>query len=253
MSKKNKKFQLPKRSPILYLLMILVPVILFFAVAIPVKYVSTYKENRVYVFQNYVYNEVTEEHGNEDDPNHEHKTTYKKKDDVVWGDKDTITDFDFYLYCNEYNDGGSVSFGVFGVKNEKSKDLNIKEFTVRIGFFNSWLNLNKESSSRTVKLVDNAVSAVKDGTSKGTSYNPSISLSSVPNLPAKGPLPFTGTKELKAYALVSYTIKENGQNITKQFVLEYSYDEYMIEKTVFDAGTVNETFVKPSAGGIKKD
>ena len=37
-----------------------------------------------------------------------------------------------------------------------------------------------------------------------------------------------------------------------EYVLKYSYDEYMIDKMVFDAGTANETFVKPSAGGIDK-
>ena len=42
MSKKNKKIQLPKRSPLLYLLLILVPVVIFLAIAIPVEYVSTY-------------------------------------------------------------------------------------------------------------------------------------------------------------------------------------------------------------------
>ena len=250
MSKKNKKFQLPKRSPLLYLLMILVPVVLFFAIAIPVKYVSTYKESKVYVFKSYVYDEVSKEH-KENGETHTH-TTYKKKDGIVWAKNNAITDFDFYFYCNEYNDGGSVSFGVFGVKNENSTDLQISQFTVRVGMFDTWLNVNKESSSRTVKLVDNAVSAVKDGTSKGTSYNPSISLSSVPNLPAKGPLPFTGVNKLSAYAYVSYTIKQNGESITKEYVLEYSYNDYMIDKIVFDAGTANETFVKPSAGGIDK-
>ena len=230
--------------------MILIPVVLFFVIAIPVKYVSTYKENRVYVFQNYAYTEQVHEDDHDD---HSHtETKYKKKDGVVWGNKNTITDFDLYLYCNEYNDGGSVSFGVFGVKNENTADLQITQFTVRIGFFNTWLNLNKESSSRTVKLVDNAINAVKDGTSKGTSYNPTISLSAIPNLPAKGSLPFTGVSKLPVYAYVSYSIKQNGQSITKEYVLEYSYNDFMIEKMVFDAGTANETFVKPSAGGIDK-
>ena len=260
MSKKNKKFQLPKRSPLLYLLMILVPVVLFFAIAIPVKYVNTYNhkvagehshtDNKVYVFKSYAYDEVTKEINHKGETHTE--TKYVKKDDVVWGNKNTITDFDFYLYCNEYNDGGSVSFGVFGVKNDNTKDLQITQFTIRIGMFDNWLELNKESSSRTVKLVENAVSAVKNGASKGTSYNPTISLSAIPNLPAKGPLPFTGASELPVYAYVSYTIKQNGQSITKEYVLKYSYDEYMIDKMVFDAGTANETFVKPSAGGIDK-
>ena len=251
MSKKNKKIQLPKRSPLLYLLILLVPVVLFFAIAIPVEYSKTHKDSRVYVFKSYVYNEITEEH-KEGEETHTH-TKYEKKENVIWGDKDTITDFDFHLYCNEYNDGGSVSFGVFGVKNENTASLNITQFTVRLGMFNTWINVNKESSSRTVKLVDNAISAVKDGSSKGTSYNPSISLSAIPNLPAKGALPFTGVKQLPVYAYISYTIKEKGQSITKEYVLEYSYNDYMIEKTVFDAGTANETFVKPSAGGINKN
>ena len=70
--------------------------------------------------------------------------------------------------------------------------------------------------------------------------------------PAKGPLPFTGSSKLNAYAYVSYTIKQKGQSITKEYVLEYSYNDYMIDKIVLDAGTENETFVKPSAGGIDK-
>ena len=54
------------------------------------------------------------------------------------------------------------------------------------------------------------------------------------------------------FAYISYTVKQNGESITKEFVLEFSYDDYMIEKTVLDAGTANETFIKPSAGGIRK-
>ena len=108
MSKKNKKIQLPKRSPLLYLLIILVPVVLFFAIAIPVKYVSTYKEQRVYVFENTVYNKTTEDKTDKDGHTHTH-TTYEKKENVVWGDIDTITDFDLYLYCNEYNEAQNKS------------------------------------------------------------------------------------------------------------------------------------------------
>ena len=153
-------------------------------------------------------------------------------------------------YCNEYKDGTSISFDVFGVKNAKSKDLNVTKFTIKIGVFNTWINLNKESSSRTVTLVDNAISAVKDGTSKGTSYNPTITVSGVVDLPAKGALPFTTVRELPVYAYISYTVKINGQTITKEFILKYDYNDYMIEKTIIDAGTANETFIKPSAGKI---
>ena len=251
MSKKNKKIQLPKRSPLLYLLIILVPVVLFFAIAIPVKYVSTYKEQRVYVFESTVYNKTTEDKTDKDGHTHTH-TTYEKKENVVWGDIDTITDFDLYLYCNEYNDGGSVSFGVFGVKNENTDDLNITQFTIKLGMFNTWLSLKKESSSRTVKLVETANAAINNGVSKGTTYNPSISVSGITDLPAKGPLPFTGVRSLPVYAYISYTIKQNGQNITKEFVIEMSYNDYMIEKTIIDAGTANETYINPSANGIQK-
>lgn len=250
MSKKNKKIQLPKRSPLLYLLLILVPVFVFLAIAIPVEYVSTYKEQKVYEFKSLVYQEVEHEH--EDDEDHEHVVEYERREDVVWGNKNTITDFDLYLYCNEYNDGGTVSFGVFGVKNENTKNLNITQFTVRLGVFNTWINLNKESTSRTVKLVDNAIGAIKNGTSTGTSYNPSISISGVADLPAKGPLPFTNVKSLPVYAYISYEIKQKGESIKKEYVLEFSYNEYMIERTVIDAGTANETFIKPSANGIEK-
>ena len=245
MSKKSKKFQLPKRSPLLYLIMILVPVILFFAIAIPVKYITTYNEQRVYVFKSTVYNEntTTDEDGNS-------KSTYEKKDNVVWGDKDTIVDFDLYLYCNEYKDGSSVSFDVFGVKNSLSNDLSITQFTIKLGMFNSWIPLNKESTSKTVKLVDTASAAVANGVSKGTSYNPTISLSGINDLPAKGTLPFTSVNTLPVYAYVSYSVKINGQSYSREYVLKYEYKEYMVEKTVIDAGTANETFIKPSAGGI---
>ena len=251
MSKKNKKIKLPQRSPLLYLLMILVPVVLFLAIAIPVKYVSTYNEQRVYVFESSVYNKITNDETDKDGHTHTH-TEYEKKENVIWGDIDTITDFDLYLYCNEYNDGGTVSFGVFGVKNENTANLNITQFTIKLGMFNTWLNLKKESSSRTVKLVDAANAAIKNGVSKGTTYNPSISVSGVVDLPAKGPLPFTGVKSLPVYAYISYTIKQNGQNVTKEYVIEMSYNDYMIEKTIIDAGTANETYINPSANGIQK-
>lgn len=256
MSKKNKKIQLPKRSPLLYLLLILVPIVIFLAIAIPVEYVSTYKSQKVYEFKSYVYQEVEHEH--EEDEDHEHVVEYERKEGIVWGDKNTITDFDLYLYCNEYKDGtkgntnGTISFGVFGVKNENTNNLNITKFTVRLGVFNTWLSLNKESTSKTITLVDNARAAIKDGSAVSSTYNPSISISGVTDLPAKGPLPFTTVKKLPVYAYISYTIKQKGETITKEFVLEFSYDDYMIEKTIIDAGTVNETFIKPSAGGIQK-
>ena len=251
MSKKNKKFKLPQRSPLLYLLLILVPVVLFFAIAIPVKYVKTYNEQKVYVFESSVYNKITNDETDKDGHTHTH-TEYEKKENVIWGDINTITDFDLYLYCNEYKDGGAISFGVFGVKNDTTKDLNITKFTIKLGMYNSWLSIKPESSSRTITLVDNALAAVKDGKAVSSTYNPSLSISLNTDLPAKGPLPFTGVRNLPVYAYISYTIKQNGQSITKEYVIEMSYNDYMIEKTIIDAGTANETYINPTAGGIQK-
>ena len=53
-------------------------------------------------------------------------------------------------------------------------------------------------------------------------------------------------------ALLNVYGKENGETITKEYLLKFKYDEYMIDKTVFDAGTEDEVFAKPSAGGILK-
>lgn len=252
MSKKNKKFKFPKRSPLLYLLLIIIPVVLFFAIAIPVKYVSTYNEQRVYVFADYAYDKIT--HDETDSDGHTHTTTtYKKKENITWGDTSVITDFDLYLYCNEYKDGSTVSFGVFGVKNENTASLNIKQFTIRLGMFNTWLNVNTgNGSSRSVTLVDNAIVAIKNGVAQSSPNNPSISLSLNVNLPAKGPLPFTGVDSLPVYAFISYEIRQNGENIKKEFVIELDYEQYMIEKTIIDAGTSNETYINPSIGGIQK-
>ena len=250
MSKKNKKIQLPKRSPLLYLLLIIVPVFVFLAIAIPYEYISTYKEQKVYVFKDDVYEEIMHEH--EDDEDHEHVAEYKKKDDVVWCDIDEITDFDLYLYCNEYNDGGTITFNTFGVKNENTAGLNITKYSIKLGFFNTWASVDVKSSSslKSVTLVDKAIDAVKK--TDGTAVNPTISVPLKTDLPKKGPLPFTTVKELPLYAYINYTIKQNGENITKKFVIKLDYDDYMIEKTVLDAGTANETFIKPSAGGIRK-
>lgn len=260
MSKNNKKFKLPKRSPLLYLLLILVPVVLFFAIMLPISYAKTYKANKLYPFKSYAYEEVKHEHeeGEEHDPNEEIK--YQLKENVVTGGKDAIKDFDMFLYCDEYNDGSSAKFNVFALKNENSTKYNIAEFTIRLGFAYSVLGANdtwtpayKESSSRTVKLVDKAKDAIKkDGTPNSSQSNPSISISGIIDLPAKSPLLFETYKTLPLYAYITYKVKENGETITKEYLLKFKYDEYMIDKTVFDADTEDEVFAKPSAGGVLK-
>lgn len=227
---KNKKkftFKLPKRSPLLYLIMILTPILLFFIIAIPVLYVKEYNANKVIVFEDEIANVTS---------------------DIVYGDKNTITDFNLVIYCDSYNDNsGAVSFKAFIYENENTAALKIKDgVSVRLGMFSDWIKTDLVTSAKTIKIKDLPINSI----GKGATYNPTFTLSNVPNLPQKGNLPFINVKEIPMYAYVSYTVYINGSAKTKHFILKYEHNDYMIDRIVFNEGTENEVSIAPSIGGI---
>lgn len=226
---KKRKFKFPKRSPLLYLILILTPILVFFIVAIPVLYVNEYNENKVTVF-------VDE--------------TADVTSEIIYGDKNTIEDFNLIIYCDNYNDkSGSVSFKAFVYENEKTDSLKIKNgVSVRIGMFSDWIKTDVVSTSRTIKIVENPIKAI----GKGSTYNPTFTLSSIPDLPKKGNLPFININEIPMYAYISYTTNVNGTETKKYYILKYEYKDYMINRIVFDEGTENETSIEATIGGIQK-
>lgn len=227
-AKKKSKFKLPKRSLLLYLCLFLGPILLFLLIAIPVLYVNEYNAKKVTPFE----------------------SDLKEVTDVIYGDKNTITDFDIFIYCTSYDDNnGSVSFKYFMTSNENTAST-IKpnsQVSVKLGLCSDWIKTDVYSSSRTRKIATNAKTALGS-----SSYYGSFSMSGIPNLPMNGSLPFIKISTIPLYAYVTYTTLENGQSIPKKYLLKYEYNDYIIGKLVFDEGTENEVTVVPTTGGIEK-
>ena len=211
------------------------------------KYYENNKELPIYPFKEYAYNEVQ---------SNDQEITYQLKDAVIVGNKDVITDFHLYVYCDTYIDGNSAAFKAFGIK--KDNHIDVTQFSIKLGYFyyklvdNEWQNVDLSTSTRTIRLVDKAIQAVKDGKSIASSYNPSLTISNIMDLPAKSPLSIESYINLPVYAYVSYSYIEHGQKISKEYLIKYDYEDYMIDKTIIDAGTENETYLLPSIGGVEK-
>ncbi len=207
--KGKKKFHLPqiKMNLLTLLILIFTPILLFFIVAIPTIYIKTYNENKVTPFA----------------------TDLKdiKKSDIIYGNKNTIKDFNFLFYCTKYNDGGTVEFKSFAYENENTRKVlgNKSEISVKVGLCSNWVKTDIYSSSRSRRVAASAKTALGS-----SSYYATYSISSVPNLPLKGKLPFINIKELTAYVYLTYTTTINGTNTTKRYVLEYDYEDYMVGK-----------------------
>ena len=211
--KVKRKFHLPKFRMNLLTLLILIftPILLFFIIAIPTIYIKTYNDNKVTPFASDLKD--------------------VKKSDIIYGNKNTIKDFNFLFYCTKYNDGGTVEFKSFAYENENTKNIigNKSEISVKVGLCSNWVKTDIYSSSRSRRVANSAKTALGS-----SSYYATYSISNVPNLPVKGKLPFIKLKELTAYVYLTYTTTVNGTNTTKRYVLEYDYDDYMIGKITID-------------------
>lgn len=232
-TEKKGRFHLPKRSALTYLLLILVPVILFFIIAIPVVYVREYNKTKVIPLSS--------------------ELEKIDQDKVIYGDGDVIPDFNFVLYCKNYNDttdSNTITFSWFAYKNDQTEGLfkDTDQISVKLSMSHSWIGKEYTSSSYKRRVAKDAKTAVGS-----TLYRcDTASISAVPNLPMKGNLPFIKIKSIPVYAYVTYTINEKGSQKTKYFVLKYEYKDYITDGLVFDEGTDNEVRIKPTVGGIEK-
>ncbi len=243
--KKKKKFHLPKRSGLLYLLMFLVPVLLFFIIAIPVVYVNNYNKHKLQLFPDQLKD--------------------IEASSIVYADGkvDAIPDFNFVLYCDTYNNSSSsnqIKFCWFSYYNDKTESVfNIPSgsskkpsISVRLQMNANWIDIqnNGVSTSAYSKSIAPNAKTANPGTSSSNSYFYTVNISNIPQLPIKGDLPFIKVKTIPVYAYITYTVTENAQSKTKHYVLKYEYKDYIVNKLVFDEGTSNETSFGPTNGGI---
>lgn len=226
---KNKKFhfRLPKLTPLNLILMILIPVVIFFVIAIPVLYVNAYNANKVNVFSSQL------EDLSADD---------KKK--IVYGNKNTIDDFEFILYCTNYdNESGTIKFQAFAYENEKTRDvINLsKQISVRLGMYSDWIKCEKTSSSYNKYIATGPRNAMEQSRSRFD-----FTINSIPKLPQKGSLPFIKIKTIPVYAYITYTTTINGTETTKRYILKYEYNDYVISSKELEDKRQKELTVKDS-------
>ena len=225
-TKSKKKLRLPQRSLLLYILLITVPVVVFFLIWIPVMYVNLYNENKVTPFETDIAG-IT--------------------DEIIYGDKNTITDFTFFVYCEKYNNStGSATFRATSFKNENTDALGISNtVSFKLGLCTSWVRTAIYSSNYSTRRVANTP---KEAFNSSTYYG-APTLSGLPSLPKKGGLPFVQITELPLYVYVQYTTDIKGTKTLRRYILKYEYDDYIIGSITFDKGTKNEYTVVATQGG----
>ncbi len=217
-NKNKKKLRLPKRSLLTYILLVAIPVVLFFIIAIPVLYVNEYNAKKVTPFANDI----------------------KDLDasSIIYGDKNTIEDFNFVLYCTKYDDNsGAVTFRTFAYENENTrKVMNMSnQISVKLQMCSDWIKTEISSSARSRYVAPGPKTAT--GSSR---YYAEYSISGVPNLPQKGNLLFVNIETIPVYAYVTYTTTINGTETKKRYILKYEYSDYVIGKVVIkDTRDVN--------------
>ncbi|MCM1131141.1 MAG: hypothetical protein NC310_02580 [Roseburia sp.] len=215
--KENKKkkfhFRLPKLTPLNLILMILIPIILFIIIAIPILYVNEYNANKVTLFSS----DLAE----------------VNKKEIVYGNKNTEMDFEFVLYCTNYdNASGTIKFQAFIYENENTRNvINLaNKVKIRLGMYSDWIKVEQTSSSYE-KYIATGPKAAKEQTRSRYDFT----LNNIPTLPKKGNLPFIKISSIPVYAYITYTTTINGTEATKRYILKYNYSDYVIDsKSLFD-------------------
>lgn len=209
---KKKKFQIPKRNGLTYLILIGGLIVLLLAIFIPLSYDSEYKENKVIPFAEDLNIHVGHEHEGEE---HEEPIDYKD------GSLADITDFNLVVKCTEYKDTvGSVSFSCYAYENDKTDSLNVKNVSIKLAMCSNWIGLDEESTSRSLTMY-----ATEE---KGKSGARTLTINNLPDLPAKGNLPFINIKTVNLYILLTYDSTVNGKTTKNYYVLTVPYSEYIV-------------------------
>lgn len=199
-NKKKFKFKLPALNLFNFFILLIIIVVAFFAIFIPVTYVNAYNDNKVVPFESDIANI-----------------------DVVRGNKNTITDFEFVISCTSYDDtSGSATFKYYAYENENTKEKKVQNLEVKLGMFSDWIKVNRTSSSRSVTLAEDEEKALSSST-----YYKTVSISSLPDLPKKASVPFVTIKSIPLSVFISYTTTKNGKQTTHNYIITYPYSEYI--------------------------
>lgn len=208
--KKKKKLRLPRLTPLNLMILIGGIILLFFVIAIPVVYIKEYNANKVIPFESDI------------------KEIPAK--DIIRGDKNTIKDFNFVIWCKNYNnETGTASFRAIAYENEntRSKINVVNKINIKLGIYSNWVKTEKSTSSYSRLIAPGPKNALNS-----SRYYADYTLSGLPTLPKKGGPPFIKINKLPLYAYVTYTTTENGTETLNRYILKYEYEDYVIESKV---------------------
>ena len=196
MKNSKKKLHAPKRSGLIYLCLIGSLVFILLAVFIPLSIIKEYNENKVTPYAD--------------------KISTTDYESITLSD---ITDFNFIFYCSEYKDGVSATFTYYTYKNTETEALpsNIR---FELAMCSNWINLNQTASSRSVTLYDNE--------EKGLSGARTVTINSLPDLPAKTSIPFYKIETINLYMWLTYDTKLNGKTTSHTYLVTIPYSEYIV-------------------------
>lgn len=213
--KKKKKFHfhIPALTPLGMIIGVLVIVALILIITIPALYITEYNKTKVSPFE----------------------TDLKDidKSNIVYGGKNTIDDFNFVLFCTDYNNTtGEVKFQTFAYENENTRSVMKldSQIDVKIGMYSDWIKCEQTSSSYKRYIA----SGPKVALGSSSRYRADFTLKNIPALPKKGNLWFINITTIPVYAHVSYTTTINGTEKTKHYVLKYEAKDYIIGATTIE-------------------
>ncbi|MBD5390626.1 hypothetical protein HDR67_01320 [bacterium] len=213
--KKMRKFHIPSLTPLALIIIVLAIVLIPLIISIPIVYVSEYNKMKVTPFESDL-KEI-------------------EKSNIFYGNKNTIDDFNFVLFCSNYNNTtGEVQFQTFAYENEKTRSVMKadSEVSVKLGMYSDWIKFEQTSSSYTRYVASGPKVAL--GTS--SRYRAEFTIRNVPTLPKKGNLWFIDIDSIPVYAHVTYSTTINGTETKKHYVLKYEAKDYII-----GAKTIEET------------
>ena len=224
-AKKKKQLHLPAITPLFFIILIGLLVLVGLITGITVNYVDTYNKNKVG-------KPFASDLASVDNA------------EIIYGNKNTITDLNFVLYSTDYNNTtGVVKFQTFAYENENTRSLiNASEqISVRLGMYSDWIKVEQTTTAYKRKIA----AGPKVALGNTSQYRADYSISNIPTLPKHVKL-FVDIKTIPVYAHVTYKTSINGTEKTKHYVLKYEAKDYIIGATTIEEKREKEYQVNAS-------
>ncbi|MBE6137208.1 MAG: hypothetical protein E7176_02300 [Erysipelotrichaceae bacterium] len=231
MSDKNnspKKRKLFGRNAFTLYIFIPIVLILILGVFVAASYISTNNSNKIKPFETKSAGVLfTDNEG----------TNSFLVEDAEYISPNQFTEFGYILKCTSYNEDSKTAEYLFKpYKTETTKAISNDKISVALCMKADWIGfVGYSTTSPTTVTLSSDLEKAESTTS--STYRKTLTISSLMDFPAKTnnwPIKVT-VKEPEIFLYIQYSYQENGKNVTKVYIIEYSYSDLI-----------------PETGGIRK-